>query len=346
MSSSAASDDAESGPDSSLVTIPVICGPTASGKSAIAMWLSLRREIVVINADSRQIYRGFDLGTSKPTPDERARVPHRGIDVVDPLDRYSAAQWAGLAGRAIHEAMEAGRIPIVVGGTGFYIGALFRPLWEQPPLDAERRAAIQGALADHSTEELRRWCAALDPARAHLGRAQLLRAVEVALLTGVPLSELHVAHARSPAYRASYLLVDPGAELASRIAIRATDMLDAGWADEVRQLIDVVPADAPAWNAAGYDVVRRHVLGELDRSATLDRVVIETRQYAKRQRTWFRHQLEHDRVHRLVSGAPGWQEAVDRWITELEATMHTSSSRESRESRESRAQGELGERVR
>jgi tRNA dimethylallyltransferase len=334
MSSSAASDDAEfSGApearkDSSLATIPVICGPTAAGKSAIAMWLSLRREILVISADSRQIYRRFDLGTSKPTRDARARVPHRGIDVVDPGERYSAAQWAGLAQSAIHEAVEAGRIPIVVGGTGFYIGALFRPLWAQPPVDAKRRAALQDALGEHPTEELRRWCAALDPARAHLGRTQLLRAVEVALLTGVPLSELHVAHARSPAYRASYLLVDPGAELLSRIAARATAMLDGGWDDEVRALIDVVPADAPAWNATGYDVVRRHVLGELDRRATLDRVVIETRQYAKRQRTWFRHQLEHDRVQRLVSGAPGWQEAVDRWITELEATMHTSSSGE------------------
>jgi tRNA dimethylallyltransferase len=334
MSSSAASDDAEA-----LDAIPVICGPTASGKSAIAMWLSRRREIVVINADSRQIYRGFDLGTSKATQDERARVPHRGIDVVDPVERYSAAQWAGLAQRAIHEAVAAGRIPIVVGGTGFYIGALFRPLWAEPPLDAERRAALQSAFAGQSTDELRRWCAALDPARAHLGRAQLLRAVEVALLTGMPLSELHVAQARSPVYRASYLLVDPGAEWASRIAERAAAMLDAGWADEVRHLIDVVPADAPAWNATGYDVVRRHVLGELDRGATLDRIVIETRQYAKRQRTWFRHQLEHGRVQRVVSGAPGWQETVDRWVTELEATMHTSSSAQAE-------RGERGERAR
>jgi tRNA dimethylallyltransferase len=307
-------------------TIPVICGPTAAGKSAIAMWLSRRREILVISADSRQIYRGFDLGTSKPTPEERERVPHRGVDIVDPADRYSAAQWAGMAQGAIHEALEAGRIPVVVGGTGFYVGALFRPLWAEPPFDEARRAELQRVLAGHPTEELRRWCAALDPTRAHLGRAQLLRAVEVALLTGERLSELHVAHARSPAYSACYLLVDPGAELQSRIVARATAMLDAGWGAEVRALIDVVPADAPAWNATGYEVVRRHVLGELDRGATLDRVVIETRQYAKRQRTWFRHQLEHGRVQRLVSGAPGWQEAVDRWITELEATMHTSSS--------------------
>ena len=98
-------------------------------------------------------------------------------------------------------------------------------------------------------------------------------------------------------------------------------MLDAGWAGEVSRLIGEVPAHAPAWNATGYEIVRRHVLGELDRRTTLDRVVIETRQYAKRQRTWFRHQLEHDRVQRLVTDAPGWQETVDRWLTELETTM-------------------------
>ena len=123
MSSSAVSEDADAGP---LATIPVICGPTASGKSAIAMWLSLRREIVVINADSRQIYRGFDVGTAKPTVDERARVPHRGIDVIEPTERYSAAEWVAAAQRAIAEATAIGRIPLVVGGTGFYIGALFQ----------------------------------------------------------------------------------------------------------------------------------------------------------------------------------------------------------------------------
>lgn len=325
MSSSAASEDAEA--LAPLAGIPVICGPTASGKSAIAMWLSLRREILVVSADSRQIYRGFDVGTAKPTHDDRAKVPHRGVDVVEPVDRYSAADWVALAQRSIHEARSAGRVPVVVGGTGFYIAALFRPLWAQPALDPERRAAIQAALAESSTDELRRWCQALDPARARLGRAQLLRAIEVTLLTGERLSELHVARARPPAYGASYLLVDPGMELPSRIGTRATAMLDAGWPDEVRHLIDTVPEHAPAWNATGYGIVRQYVRGELDRNTALDRVVIETRQYAKRQRTWFRHQLEHDRVQRLVPGASGWQEVVDRWITEAGATMAVSPER-------------------
>jgi tRNA dimethylallyltransferase len=296
----------------------VICGPTAAGKTAIAMWLSLRREIVVISADSRQIYRGFDVGTAKPTAADRERVRHCGVDVVGPTERYSAAEWAAMAQRAIAEARASHRIPIVVGGTGFYISALFRPLWAEPALEPGRRSAMQVQLDAMETEELRRWCAALDPARAHLGRTQLLRAIEIALLTGERLSELHAANARPTAYRASYLLVDPGTELQARIASRASAMLDEGWDDEVRRLLDLVPDDAPAWNATGYGAVIELVRGGLDREAAIERVVIETRQYAKRQRTWFRHQLEHDRVQRLAPTASGWQEQVERWINTVE----------------------------
>lgn len=329
MSSSAASDGAEA---ARPLTIPVICGPTAAGKSAIAMWLSRRREIVVISADSRQVYRGFDVGTAKPTIDERRRVPHGGIDVVEPGQRYSAAQFSEMAHAAIDSARRAGRLPVIVGGTGFYIAALFRPLWAEPPLPADRRQAIQRALAGHETDELRRWCAQIDPARAHLGRAQLLRAIEVALLTGVRLSDLHVARARTPTFVPSYLLVDPGGELAARIAARASAMLDAGWLDEVRRLIEEVPGEAPAWKATGYEVIRAHVRGEIDRAAALERVVIETRQYAKRQRTWFRHQLEPERVQRVVPTAAGWQESVDRWITDVESNMRSAAGARSRQS--------------
>ena len=295
------------------------------------MWLSLRRELVVISADSRQVYRGFDIGTSKPTADEQRRVPHRGIDVVEPDERYSAAQFSDMARAAIHEALRSSRIPVIVGGTGFYIAALFRPLWAEPPLPTEERRQLQDALASHETEELRRWCAQLDPARAHLGRAQLLRAIEVALLTGARLSELHVERARAPDFVPSYLLVDPGAELATRIAARASAMLDSGWSDEVRRLHETVPAEAPAWKATGYEIVRAYVRGEVDRAAALERVIIETRQYAKRQRTWFRHQLEADRVQRLVPTAPGWQESVDRWITDVESNMRGATGARSRQ---------------
>jgi tRNA dimethylallyltransferase len=309
-----------------LATIPVICGPTGSGKSAVAMWLSLRRELLIISADSRQIYRGFDIGTAKPPRADLDRVPHRGIDVAEPTDRYSAAEWVAMAQRAIGEALAAGRLPVVVGGTGFYIGALFRPLFAEPTLDAEARVAIQAALGDFSADELRRWCEALDPARAHLGRAQLIRAVEVALLTGQRLSELHASNARPSQYKPCYLLVDPGTALQARIAERAAAMLNAGWPEEVKLLMETVPADAPAWNASGYGVVRELVRGEIEQGAALERIIIETRQYAKRQRTWFRHQLERDTVQRLTYLQSGWQEVLERWITEVEANMRSGRS--------------------
>jgi tRNA dimethylallyltransferase len=318
MSSSAASGDADPGVRRARPTIPVICGPTASGKSAIALSLARRREITIISADSRQIYRGFDIGTAKPGVDERRSVPHRGIDVVEPAERYSAAQWAELAESAIEESLRLGRVPVIVGGTGFYIRALFRPLFEEPTFDAAARRRMQGALDDASTDELRRWCLALDPARAHLGRAQLLRAIEVAMLTGRRLSDLHRARPRSRRFRSSYLLVDPGPVLATRIVSRAVSMLDQGWPDEVRTLMRDVPENAPAWGATGYDTVRRMVRGEIDQSAALERVVIDTRQYAKRQRTWFRHQLAADRVVHVAGIADEQVERiVDDWIAEL-----------------------------
>jgi tRNA dimethylallyltransferase len=309
MSSSADSAGADSVP-----SIPVICGPTASGKSDLAMWIAGRHPVEIISADSRQIYRGFDIGTAKPSAAERERVPHHGIDVVDPTVRYSAAEWSTMAQRAIRDAIAQGRVPLVVGGTGFYIAALFKPLWEQPTLDPEQRLAVQGKLEQFSLDELRRWCAALDPARAHFGRSQLLRAIEVALLTGQKLSGMHVARARPPLWQPRYLLVDPGTDLHGRIAARASAMLERGWLDEVRERMADVPDDAPAWNATGYELARDHVAGRRSREEMLERIVIDTRQYAKRQRTWFRHQLEADRVTRITPTASGWQEKVERWM--------------------------------
>jgi len=292
------------------------------------MWIAGRHPVEIISADSRQIYRAFDIGTAKASPAERERVPHHGVDVVDPSVRYSAAEWAALAQRAIRDAIARDRVPLIVGGTGFYIAALVRPLWEQPAVDPGQRLAVQSQLEQLSLDELRRWCEALDPDRAHFGRAQLLRAIEVALLTGQKLSGMHVSRARPPMWRPRYLLVDPGTELSSRIAARASAMLERGWLDEVRRLMADVPADAPAWNATGYELAREHVAGRCSREEMLERIVIDTRQYAKRQRTWFRHQLEADRVTRLSPAASGWQEVVEGWMLECRAGI--TESREPR----------------
>jgi len=308
MSSSAVSAGAE---------IPVLCGPTAAGKSAVAMWIAGGHDVTVISADSRQVYRGFDVGTGKPSAADLQRAPHRGVDVVEPTERYSAAAWASLARTAIEEARAAGRTPLIVGGTGFYISTLFRPLWDEPPLDPDARAALQRELAPLETAELRRWVRQLDPARAHLGRTQLLRAVEISLLTGHRISDLHRAGVRGARYTPCYLLVDPGMTLGSRIAARAAAMMSAGWVDEVRRLARDVPETAPAWNATGYRTVRRVAAGALGAAEAIERVTVETRQFAKRQRTWFRNQLADNRVQRLAPEAPGWEEQVERWITRL-----------------------------
>ena len=308
MSSSAASAGGDIG---------VICGPTAAGKSAVALWLARKgvdgRPCTIISADSRQIYRYFDIGTAKPTLEQRTLVPHRGVDIVQPAERYSAAAWAAGADDWIEEAHAAGRVPLVVGGTGLYIRALFEGLFEEPALDAIRRRSLDALLGTMPLSELQRWTRALDPARAALGRTQLLRAIEIALLTGCRLSDLHRDRARRPRWRPRYLVVDPGPALAQRIEARIDQMLVHGWPDEVRQLMQTVPADAPAWKSTGYDVLRQMVAGAIPLVRAREMVVVATRQYAKRQRTWFRHQLPPELVTRLNPLAREWRRIAADW---------------------------------
>ncbi|MGH7635028.1 MAG: tRNA (adenosine(37)-N6)-dimethylallyltransferase MiaA, partial [Gemmatimonadaceae bacterium] len=272
-------------------------------------------------ADSRQIYRGFDIGTAKPSADERACVPHYGIDIVDPAARFSAAAWASNATTWIDVARDAGREAVVVGGTGFYVRALAAPLFVEPALDPNRRRAIAEHLHTLTLAQLERWCAALDPDRASLGRAQLERAIEVALLTGVSLSNWHRIAPGAPPRLARYLVVDPGATLHQRIASRVDAMLAAGWEAEVRALLQVVDDDAPAWNATGYRSIRDLVRGALSRTEALEHIMIHTRQYAKRQRTWFRHQLPGDDVTLLDPMRPDAHVRLRRWWNADDETL-------------------------
>ncbi len=279
------------------------------------MWIAARHPIAIISADSRQVYRGFDVGTAKPTIDDRFRVPHAGIDIIEPTERYSAAAWAAAAGGWIEDARAKGLTPVVVGGTGLYLRALFEGLFEEPPLDAARRERLEVALGAMDVSELRRWVVALDPSRAHLGRTQLIRAIEIAALTGRRVSDLHREHARRSSWRARYLLVDPGRPaLNGHIATRIDDMLEHGWPEEVQRLIRTVPENAPAWKATGYDAVRRYVAGAGSRTAATETILIETRQYAKRQRTWFRHQLPAADVTLVNPLEASWPDAVEQWM--------------------------------
>ena len=277
----------------------IICGPTAAGKSTIAMMLAEEFDAAIVSADSRQIYCYFNIGTAKPSREECARVTHYGVDVAEPDERYSAARWANEAREWIECAGEVEKTPVVVGGTGLYIKALIEPLFDAPEMDQFARTRLEAELGTKSTDELRRWCEELDPPRAHLGRTQLLRSIETALLAGARISDLHrqqIANQGETDFLPSYLVVDPAQTLASQIEGRVDQMLERGWLDEVRELIRRVPADAPAWKASGYRAARDHIEGKADLSTTRERIIIETRQYAKRQRTWVRHQLPQNSV--------------------------------------------------
>jgi tRNA dimethylallyltransferase len=323
----------------------IILGPTAAGKSALAMHLARARGLAIVSADSRHVYQGFDIGTAKPSDADREAIPHYGVDVVPPTVRYSAHRWAADAVRWCDAAVTAGTLPLIVGGTGLYVRALVSPLDAVPALDPGRRDALAAWLAACTLDELTRWCHRLDPARAHLGRTQLLRAVETALLAGTRLSEaLRSSHEHDAAPDASfraaadvstaavrYLVVDPGPVLPERIAHRVHQMIADGFVQEVERLRQTVTHDAPAWSASGYRVVRDALEGAggaRARDAAIDRVIIETRQYAKRQRTWFRHQLPAEQVVRIDPDAPGaLEQALAWWDHEESVANHAMQSR-------------------
>jgi tRNA dimethylallyltransferase len=289
----------------------IVCGPTGAGKSALALALAAAEGLTILVADSRQVYRGFDIGTAKPTVAERSRVPHEGIDLVEPDARFSAAAWAAHA-NAVIARLGAERV-LIVGGTGLYLRALTEPLFDEPPLDAERRVALAAELDRLDTTTLRRWVAHLDSARAGLGRTQLLRALEVALLTGRRISDLHREAARAVRWSARWLVVDPLEALQTRIDHRIDDMLDAGWLLEVRALAARVPPEAPAWNACGYEALRGVTEGQQTLEAARVAILVSTRQYAKRQRTWFRHQLTRETVTQIDPRSAQAADTAVRW---------------------------------
>jgi len=285
------------------------------------MALARRVPLGIVSADSRQVYRGFDIGTAKPSAADRACVPHAGLDIAEPDTRYSAAAWAADAVRWMDDVRRLRREPAIVGGTGFYIRALTAPLFVEPELDAQKRRDIAAHLRTLTLAQLQRWCRALDPERAGLGRAQLERAIEVVLLTGIPLSRWHRDAPGAEPRHARYLVVDPGPALGQSLATRLDDMLDAGWIEEARALDARVPSTAPAWNATGYATVRSLARGEISRSAAREQILVATRQYAKRQRTWIRNQLPPADVTRID---PHEHDALDRaleWWNETREGM-------------------------
>ncbi|MGQ0813365.1 MAG: tRNA (adenosine(37)-N6)-dimethylallyltransferase MiaA [Gemmatimonadota bacterium] len=276
----------------------VITGPTASGKTALAITVAERLGGEIISLDSRQVYQGMDIGTAKPTVEQRARVPHFGIDVLSPGRRYTAGRFAADARAWIAAIRARHHVPVLVGGTGFFLRALTQPMFAEPPLDPARKESLKRYLEDFSREELLRWLSGLDAAAAQRlaregGRQRLARAVEVALLTGRTLTEWHAQQPPGqPLDLTTFVLELPRAELYDRINRRVDEMLAAGLVEEVRGLRAAgYDEQAPGVNATGYIELIPYLRGETTLDDAADRIRANTRSYARRQLTWFRHQL-------------------------------------------------------
>jgi tRNA dimethylallyltransferase len=279
-------------PDSQLLT-PVVVGPTGVGKTAVAVALAALTPIAVISADARQIYRGLDIGTAKPGPETLTRVPHLGLDLIEPGERYSAGRFAREAAGWLADARASGRQPVVVGGTGLYIRALADGLFREPPFNPERREHLRSWAESLDGAELARWAGRLDPAFPGGGRQRAARAVEVALLTGHALSWWQREARDSGTLRPWYIhLTVPREVLHRRLAARVDEMLRAGLVQEVqRALVSGVSPDAPGLDGIGYREVVSMLQGQLPEAQLRDAILVSTRRYAKRQETWFRNQL-------------------------------------------------------
>jgi tRNA dimethylallyltransferase len=288
MSSSASSSEAP--------VLAVLAGPTAVGKSALGLRLAERFGGEIVSCDSMQVYRGFDIGTDKPGPEDRRRVPHHLIDIRDGREQFTAADFAVLAARTIGEIRGRGRLPLVVGGTGLYLKALLDGLFPGPGRDEAVRAALDEEARRDGLEALYARLEALDPGYAaaigRRDRIRIVRALEVRAVTGAPLSE-HFRRTESflPGWKAIRIgLRRERAELCRRIDERAARMFARGLVEEVRGLLaSGLPEGAPPFKALGYRHALAVLRGEMEPEAAASRTAFDTRRYAKRQMTWFRH---------------------------------------------------------
>jgi tRNA dimethylallyltransferase len=273
----------------------VVLGPTAVGKSRVAVDLARRFDGEVISGDSIQVYRGFDIGTDKPDADVRRGVPHHLIDIVDPEVQYTAADFVRDALAAARGIAARGRLPIVAGGTGLYLKALLDGLFPGPGRDPAVRAALEAEAREKGLDALFRRLEAVDPEYAgkirDRDRVRIIRALEVHAATGRPISE-HFRATESPVRGRTVIrlgLTLDRETLVRRIDDRVERMFARGLVEEVRGLLERgIPEPAPPFRALGYRHVLRLLKGEIGRSEAVALTKTDTRQYAKRQMTWFR----------------------------------------------------------
>lgn len=289
-----------------------IVGATASGKTSLSIPVAEALDGEIVSLDSRQIYRGMDVGTAKATKAERLRIRHHGIDIIDPDESFSAGRFARSARSWIADIQARGRVPLLVGGTGFFLRALTNPVFREPPMDRARIEALRDHLASYPPHVLQTWVRMLDPDRADVaiqgGARRMIRTLEVTLLTGRPLSWWHrEAPPAQEGLRGPVVVLDlEREELYRRIDERARWMLGEG--DLVGEVTGLLRSgyspEAPGLTAVGYREVVRHIQGGFTIQEVEDQLRRATRRYARRQLTWFRNQLPAVGVHRLDATRP------------------------------------------
>jgi tRNA dimethylallyltransferase len=273
--------------------VVVIAGPTASGKTALAVALGRRLGGEVVSADSQQVYRGLDVGTAKPTPEERAAVPHHLLDVANPGDEWDAARFVRLADEAISGIVGRGRLPLIVGGTGLYIRALLHGIVEAPGRNPALRAELEAEAERLGRPALHARLAGIDPEAAARIRpndlVRIIRALEIAA-SGRTQSDVFRAHAFAPArYRATFLaLAPPRDELHRRIDARVEAMFREGLLEEAGRLLERFGEEIPRRLPIGYAAAIEVLRGAADVESAVRRVQLETRRYARRQVIWLR----------------------------------------------------------
>jgi len=293
----------------------MLAGPTASGKSGIALALAEAHGLEIVSADAMQVYRGMDIGTAKPTAAERKLVKHHLLDIVTPAESFSVAAYVEHAHDAIAAILERGSLPLVVGGTGFYLRALRDGLPTVPEADTAAQAPLWAAVEQGRLPELMTELASVAPAdaaRAGSNPRRVVRSLEVLRRTGRPPSAFTYT---APRYSFDLLvLAPPPATLVPRITARTRTMFDAGLVNEVARLLQEYPLQSTALQAIGYKEVVGHVRGRTTLSEAIDRVTSATLRYAKRQRTWFKAERGATVVE--AAGADAYPK-VEAWLLSL-----------------------------
>lgn len=277
-------------------TLVAIVGPTGSGKSELAIEMARQLRGEIVSCDALQVYRELDVGTAKVRPEAQRGIPHHLLGVIPPTEEFSAAEYIARAAPVIEDIAARGRVPVVVGGTGLYLRALLRGLFEGPGRLPAIRARLSRFAERRGTPALHRLLTRWDPVSAERihpnDRVRLERALEVRIGTGRPMSEL-MAERTSPVAGFEAILVglEPTrSALAQRIERRVARMFDAGFATEVRELVERYGEDVPAFKAIGYREALAYVSGKIDLRRAQELIVTATLQYAKRQMTWFRRE--------------------------------------------------------